>query len=383
MAKQTTRQGEYTNNGAVLFLALELGAKEWKLGFSTGLGQQPRRRGMRAGDVGKLGREIHAAKKRFGLAEGATVVSCYEAGRDGFWLHRYLVQAGIENVIVDSSSIEVNRRARRAKSDRLDAEKLLVMLIRYQLGDPRVWRVVRVPTREEEDRRLLHREIRTLKKERGRAMNRIHGLLATQGIRLRSPQKPTAEVLERIRLWDGTGLLGGLKSRLQRAWEQVQFLEGQIRALECERRRVLREAREVDVAKIRQLEQLRAIGRQGAWVLVREFFGWRKFQNRRQVGALSGMVPSPYQSGESCREQGISKAGNRHVRAVAVELAWAWLRYQPQSRLTRWYRRRFEKGGPRARKVGIVAVARRLLIELWKYLETGVLPEGAELKAVV
>jgi transposase len=236
---------------------------------------------------------------------------------------------------------------------------------------------------EEEDRRLLHREIRTLKKEKTRAINRIRGLLATQGIRLKSPLKPNEEVLDRIRLWDGSPLPAGLKSRVQREWEQVEFVEGRIRTLESQRRAVLREGREVDVAKIRQLEQLRAIGRQGAWVLVREFFGWRKFKNRREVGALAGLVPSPYQSGESHREQGISKAGNRHVRGVAVELAWAWLRYQPQSRLTRWYRRRFEKGGPRARKVGIVAVARRLLIELWRYLETGVLPKGAKLKASV
>jgi transposase len=383
MSKSTTRSPKYINNETVLFLAFELGAKEWKLGFSTGLGQPARQRGIRAGELGKLQQEIAAAKKRFGLGGETAVRSCYEAGRDGFWLHRYLEQAGITNVIVDSSSIEVNRRARRAKTDRLDAAKLLQMLIRYHLGDERVWRVVRVPTREEEDRRLLHREIRTLKKEKTRAINRIKGLLATQGIRLKSPCKPIEEELERMRLWDGTSLPAGLKSRVRREWEQVQFWEGRLRSLESERRAVLRAGQEVDVEKIRQLEQLRAIGRQGAWVLVREFFGWRKFKNRREVGALAGLTPSPYQSGESHQEQGISQAGNRHVRAVAVELAWAWLRYQPHSRLTRWYRRRFEKGGPRARKVGIVAVARRLLIELWRYLETGVLPEGAEFKPVV
>ena len=382
MTKQTTPSKKYINNVAVLFLAFELGSKEWELGFSTGLGQEARRRGMRAGDLEKLQKEIAAAKRRFGLGAETTVRSCYEAGRDGFWLHRYLVQAGIENVIVDSSSIEVNRRARRAKTDRLDAGKLLQMLIRYHLGDERVWRVVRVPTREEEDRRLLHREIRTLKKEKTRAMNRLKGVLATQGIRLKLPVKSMAAELERMRLWDGSPLPAGLKSRVQREWEQVQFWAGRIRSLETERRAVLRAGEEVDVEKIRQLEHLRGIGRQGAWVLVREFFGWRKFKNRREVGALAGLTPSPYQSGDSYQEQGISKAGNRHVRAVAVELGWAWLRYQPNSRLTQWYRQRFEKGGPRARKVGIVAVARRLLIELWRYLEAGVLPEGAELKPV-
>lgn len=382
MTKQTTPSKKYINNVAVLFLAFELGSKEWELGFSTGLGQEARRRGMRAGDLEKLQKEIAAAKRRFGLGAETTVRSCYEAGRDGFWLHRYLVQAGIENVIVDSSSIEVNRRARRAKTDRLDAGKLLQMLIRYHLGDERVWKVVRVPTVEEEDRRLLHREIRTLKKEKTRAMNRLKGVLATQGIRLKLPVKSMAAELERMRLWDGLPLPAGLKSRVQREWEQVQFWAGRIRSLETERRAVLRAGEEVDVEKIRQLEHLRGIGRQGAWVLVREFFGWRKFKNRREVGALAGLTPSPYQSGDSYQEQGISKAGNRHVRAVAVELGWAWLRYQPNSRLTQWYRQRFEKGGPRARKVGIVAVARRLLIELWRYLEAGVLPEGAELKPV-
>jgi transposase len=383
MTKKTTRSEKYINNGTVLFLAFELGAKEWKLGFSTGMGQKARRRGIRGGDLEKLQKEITAAKKRFGLGVETTVMSCYEAGRDGFWLHRYLVQARIENVIVDSSSIEVNRRARRAKTDRLDVEKLLQMLIRYHLGDERVWKAVHVPTVEEEDRRLLHREIRTLKKEKTRAINRIRGLLATQGIRLQLPLKSIEAELERMRLWDGSALPAGLKSRVRREGEQVQFWEGRIRTLESERRAVLREGREVDVEKIRQLEQLRAIGRQGAWVLVREFFGWRKFNNRREVGALAGLVPTPYQSGDSRQEQGISKAGNRHVRAVAVELAWAWLRYQPQSRLTQWYQQRFARGGPRARKVGIVAVARRLLIELWRYLETGVLPEGAELKPVL
>lgn len=382
MTKKTTHRKKYINSETVLFLAFELGAKEWKLGFSTGLGQKARRRGMRAGDLEKLQKEITAAKKRFGLEAETTVKSCYEAGRDGFWLHRYLSQARIENVIVDSSSIEVNRRARRAKSDRLDAEKLLQMLMRYHLGDERVWKVVQAPTVEEEDRRLLHREIRTLKKEKTRAINRMKGLLATQGLRLKRPLKSMQAELERMRLWDGSPLPAGLQSRVQREWEQVEFWEGRIRTLESERRAVLRAGRDVDVEKIRQLEQLRAIGRQGAWVLVREFFGWRKFKNRREVGALAGLTPTPYQSGDSHQEQGISKAGNRHVRAVAVELAWAWLRYQPQSRLTQWYQQRFEQGGPRARKVGIVAVARRLLIELWRYLETGVLPEGAELKPV-
>jgi len=383
MTKQTTRRDKYTNNAVVLFLAFELGASEWKLGFSTGLGQKARRRAVVARDLDKLQKEIAAAKRRFGVAEETRVVSCYEAGRDGFWLHRYLSQSGIENVVVDSSSIEVNRRARRAKSDKLDVQKLLIMLIRYHAGEARVWNVVHVPTAEEEDGRVLHRELKTLKKDLGRATSRLKALLATQGIRWRSPLPLTEAALEGMRLWDGTALPAALKSRLKREGEHVRFLKGQIQTLERERRQALRAVRAGDVEKIRQLATLRAIGRQGSWILVREFFGWRKFQNRRQVGALAGLTPTPYQSGDSHREQGISKAGNRHVRGVAIELAWAWLRYQPHSRLTRWYQQRFASGGPRARKVGIVAVARRLLIDLWRFLETGVLPEGAELKASV
>ena len=381
MAKKTTRSEEYTDKHPALFLAFELGVSEWKLGFSTGLGQKARRRSVPARNLVRLQTEIAGAKKRFGLPGTARVLSCYEAGRDGFWLHRYLSQAGIGNLVVDSSSIEVNRRARRAKSDRLDVQKLLTMLIRYHFGEHKVWSVVHVPSPEEEDRRQLHRELRTLKKEKTRTTNRIKGLLASQGIRLESPLDLSDRGLDAIRLWDGSPLPVSLKSRLQREGEHVLFLKREILALEAERRHELRQSREADVAKVRQLTLLRGIGPGSAWVFVREFFGWRKFHNRRELASLAGLVPTPYQSGAMRREQGISKAGNRHVRGMAIELAWSWIFHQPESRLTRWYMERFANAGTRARKVGIVAVARRLLIDLWRFLEWGVLPEGAELKA--
>ena len=191
-----------------------------------------------------------------------------------------------------------------------------------------------------------------------------------------------------IRLWNGKALPAALKSRLKREWEHVLFVKKQIQALEGERRRALKkqegadkQQESADLDKVRQLAMLGGIGTNGSWVLVRELFGWRKFGNRRQVGSLSGLTPTPYQSGDSRREQGISHAGNCHVRDIAIELAWCWVRYQPESKLTRWYMERFANGGPRARKVGIVALARRLLIDLWKFLETGVIPEGARLKA--
>jgi transposase len=307
------------------------------------------------------------------------VRSCYEAGRDGFWLHRYLSSGGIANVVVDSSSIEVNRRARRAKSDRLDARKLVSMLLRYHTGERRVWSVLHVPTVADEDRRQLHRELRTLQKERTRVTNRVQGLLAAQGVRL--PKGPDLKgALATVRLWDGSALPAGLRARLERECQHAQFLRATIGQLERERQRAIAHGSGPALDKVRQLLRLRAIGPTGAWVYVNEFFGWRQFRNRKEVGAAAGLTPTPYQSGDARREQGISKAGSRHIRAVAVEVAWSWLRYQPHSRLSRWYQARFGRGGTRARRVGIVALARKVLIALWRFLEFGVVPEGARLK---
>jgi transposase len=378
---RATRGAEYSGEkGEILYVAFELGIKDWKLGFATDLGTKPRLRTMPARGLGRLEREIAEAKKCFGLPATARLRSCYEAGRDGFWLHRYLVSRGIENGVVDSSSIEVNRRMRRAKSDGLDVRKLLTMLMRYHAGEQKVWSVVRVPTVEEEDRRQLHRELRTLKKERTRTTNRIKGLLANQGIRL---EKSTdlGRRLGRLRLWDGSVVPAGLLARLQREWEHAEFLRGKILELERERRQAIVEGRSPVLEKVRQLMLLKAIGPSGSWVYVHEFFGWRRFRNRKEVGAAAGLTPTPYQSGDGSREQGISKAGSRHIRAVAIEMAWCWLRFQPRSKLSLWYQERFGRGGTRARKVGIVAVARKLLIDLWRFLEQGVVPEGAMLKA--
>jgi transposase len=251
--------------------------------------------------------------------------------------------------------------------------------MRYHFGEHKVWSVVRPPSPQEEDRRQIHRELAALKKDKTRSTNRIKGLLASQGIQLEEMDLCDQE-LDAIRLWDGSALLTALKNRLKREWEHVLFLRQQIAILEAERRRVLRESTEPDVAKIRQLSMLCAIGPSSSWVTVREFFGWREFKNRREVASLAGLTPTPYQSGETSREQGISKAGNRHMRGIAIELAWSWLRYQPGSKLSLWFMERFGNAGKRARKVGIVALARRLLIDLWRFLEYGVIPEGAQLK---
>jgi transposase len=375
---ETTRSEEYIT-GEVLYLAFELSNKQWKLGFTMGMGQKPRRRTIDARDLRALHEEIARAKQRFGLAADAAVKSCYEAGRDGFWLHRYLTAQSIDNVVVDSSSIEVNRRKRRTKTDRLDVEKLLSMLIRYAFGEEKVWSVVNVPSVEAEDRRHLHRQLGKFKADRTRHVNRIKGLLASQGVRL-SVGAHFLERLEQVRLWDGAPLASGLRSRLEREYACLQFVNRQILELKRERGELIETSDDPSVMKVRHLQTLRGIGVESAWLFVMEFFGWRNFRNRREVGALAGLTGTHYLSGDSQQEQGISKAGNRWVRGMAIEIAWAWLRYQPESDLTCWYRERFDKGGKRVRKIGIVAVARKLLVALWRYLETGAIPGGAQLK---
>ena len=376
---ETTRTTEYSTF-STLYLAFELGNEKWKLGFTIGLGQRPRERTIDAGDWPALQAEIRLAKKRFGLPQTARVLSCYEAGRDGFWLHRYLLARGVENLVVDASSIEVPRRAKRAKTDRLDLGKLLTMLIRFDCGEKKVWSVVHVPSLEAEDKRHLHRELATLKTDRTRHINRIEGLLVGQGVRI--PVKADfLERLESIRLWNGSPLPAGLRSRLEREYACLQFVAQQIKELEAERKELIRTSTDPSVEKVRQLLRLRGIGDNSAWLYVMEFFGWRSLRNRREVGALAGLTPTPHQSGDESREQGISKAGNRPVRAMAIEIAWGWLRHQPHSDLSRWFQQRFGHGSKRMRKIGIVALARKLLVASWRYLEYGEIPAGAQLKA--
>jgi len=376
-----TRDGEFSAATPSLLLAFELGERTWKLGFTVGMGQRPRVRQIPAGAVGLLAAEIAHAKRRFGLPAEVPVISCYEAGRDGFWLHRYLVAHAIINHIVDSSSIEVNRRARRAKTDRLDLGGLLSLLARYVQGDRRVWRVVRVPTLAEEDARQLPRTAESLTRDRTRLVNRLKALLVTQGVRLRI-DRHFVEALDGARLWDDTPIPAGLRDRVLHDWAQLQNVDTQLRELKAAR------AQRVDATQptgraIEQLQTLRAIGATGAWVLATEIFGWRQIRNGRQLGALVGLVPAPYQSGETRYDQGITRAGNTHVRRVMVQLAWGWLRFQPTSALALWYQRRFGHGGMRLRKIGIVALARKLLVALWRYLETGAVPDGATLKPVM
>ena len=362
-----------------LLVAFELGERTWKLGFTTGLGQRPRIRQVAAGAVERVFEEIARAKRRLKVPEDTPVISCYEAGREGFWLHRCLAAQGVTNCVVDSSSIEVKRRARHAKTDKLDLEGLLTLLARYLAGDRRAWRVVRVPTVAEEDARQWHRTWEAVQKDRTRLLCRLQGLLATQGIRLRITEAFLAQ-LATVRLWDGTPLPPGLTARLTQVWHQLELLNRQRDALET-----APHANGIDPATttgryLHRLPTLRGIGPLGARVLATEIFGWRQIRTGRQLGSLVGLVPAPYQSGETVRDQGITRAGNKHVRRVIVQLAWSWRRYQPGSTLTQWYEQTFGRGSQRLRRIGIVALARKLLIALWRYVEGDAIPEGAIVK---
>ncbi|HZL95446.1 MAG TPA: IS110 family transposase [Vicinamibacterales bacterium] len=382
--KTTTRVPESTAPAITattvhLLLAFELGERTWKLGFTTGFGQRPRIRQVPAGAVDRVLEEIGRAKRRLKLPDETAVISCYEAGRDGFWLHRYLVARSVINHVVDSSSIEVNRRARRAKTDKLDLAGLLNLLARSLAGDRRAWRVVRVPTVAEEDARQLHRTRETLQKDRTRLICRLQGLLVTQGVRLRI-EGDFLEQLDAARLWDGTPVPAGLRARVTRVWTQLELLNAQLEELDADRA-ALRVDQATDTARyVERLPTLRGIGPVGAWVLATEIFGWREIRNARQLGGLVGLVPAPFQSGETDHDQGITRAGNKHVRRLMVQLAWSWRRWQPTSALTRWYEDKFGRGSRRLRRIGIVALARKLLIALWRYVEQGVMPEGADLK---
>jgi transposase len=376
---ETTRMTECNAPGATLYLAFELGSTKWVLAFTTSPAQRPRHRQVVAGDLKGVLREVLTAKVRFGLPLEAPVRSCYEAGRDGFWLHRWLVAQGLDNVVVDSSSIEVNRRARRAKTDRLDAGKLVYLLMRWAQGERAVWSVVHVPTPEAEAARQLTREIATVREDRTRTRNRIQALLATQGIR-RPLTRGFAAQLATLQTGDGRPLGRAWQGRLAREWAQVEALESRLATLHAARRAQLAEGVTRVAQVARRLTRLRGVADTSAALYSAELFGTRTFSNGRQLGALTGLVPVPYRSDQRVQDQGISKAGRAELRRVSIQVAWCWLRWQPDSALAQWFTRRFATAGGRSRRIGIVAVARKLVIALWRFVEHGVIPEGATLK---
>jgi len=380
MENQVAREQE--NNAGVLYLGFELSRAKWKLGFGDGKGPQVRRVKIAAGDLKACRQEVLKAKQRFGLDESAAVRSCYEAGREGFWVHRALEAMGIENFVVDASSIEVNRRHRRPKTDRMDVEKLVRQLVRYWRGEHNAFSAVHVPSPEAEDNRQLHRGLEVLKEERKQHRVRMQSLLFTQGIQLQVGRK-FLEQLEQQRCWNQQPLPPQLTLRLQDEYHRLQLVEAQIRELKSKQAEQVRsEQKNAAIEKVQRLQRLMAIGLGSSWIFVMELFGWRQFANRRQIAGAVGLTPTPYDSGDSRREQGISRSGNRRIRKLLIEIAWAWLRFQPNSELSQWYNKRFAKGGKRMRRIGIVAMARRLVVDLWRYLEQGVLPRGAQLKQV-
>ncbi|RDK08921.1 IS110 family transposase [Cupriavidus lacunae] len=374
-APDTALHGQNTTITGWLYIAFELGDKSWKLSLGDGV-RGPSRCSVAAGDMTSVLTAIAKAKARCHLPADAPVRSCYEAGRDGFWLHRWLSTHGIVNLVVDSASIEVNRRARRAKTDRLDSDKLLSMLMRYYAGERRVWAVARVPTEEQEDERRVHRELGRLRQERTAHSNRIRSLLVLHNLR---PEHIGGRSWACWWAQHAAQLLPSLRAEIEREFERLLLVAKQIRTLETLQNHQVHGGTQPAIAV---LTRLAGIGTGSAWTLVKELFGWRQFHNRRELAGCLGLAPTPYASGTSEVEQGISKAGNKRVRWLLVELAWSWLRFQPASQLSQWFRQRFAGAGKRARRIGIVALARRLAIVLWRYLEYGEIPLGARLKSL-
>jgi transposase len=358
-----------------LLVAMELSNSKWVLAFYNG--EKIRRKSIDARDRKHFLAELSLAKRKLECDEGTEVICCYEAGRDGFWVYRWLESVGIECLILDPASIEVPRRKRRAKTDRLDAESLVRLLSRYCAGEHKVCSVVQVPSSEQEDDLRLHRELCCLKNERKHHINRIKGLLVLHGIRLSGSIRGLSKELDSIKLWNRKLLPEHLKNELKRELERFDMVNRQIKDLKALRRSRLETPQTESERKAVELMRLRGVGAESAWPLAQEFFGWREFKNRRQVGALAGLTPTPYDSGNSRIEQGISKTGNGQIRRIMVELAWSWLKYQPDSKLALWFEQRYGPGSKRSRRIGIVALARKLLVALWKFVEFGEVPEGA------
>lgn len=378
MTKAQMTQVIVSTEKDALYIAFELSNTKWVLLFSDGV--KRRQKSIDAGDTITLENEIVKSILKFKLPKNTKIYSCYEAGRDGFWLHRYLKDTEVENIVVDSSSIEVNRRNRRAKTDRIDANKLMNMLLRHLNGEQKLWSVIQVPALEEEDLRRLDREIGRLKKERTSHTNRIKSLLVLHGIRLKI-NRNFLEELEAARQWNREPLPSRIKDEIIREYNRYLLVQEHLLDIKKEQAEILSsKCRQAKMVKA--LSNLKGIGPVSSWDLTFEFFGWREFQNVKQVGAASGLAPTPYNSGNSEIEQGINKAGNYRIRRTMIELSWLWIRFQPQSQLSIWFKERFGHGSKRIRKVGIVALARKLLVALWKYLDQGLVPEGAILKKV-
>jgi transposase len=376
---------------ATLLVSFELSEDRWVVTMRQPGSSKLSRFGLAARDTAKLlallTRQREQAERRTNRA--VKMVSIYEAGRDGFWLHRWLLTQGVENHVVDPASILGPQRRRKAKTDRIDGEKLLRSLAAWLSGECGVCSMVRPPSVAQEDQRRLSRERDELVGERTRLSNRINGLLANQGIAGFRPLQPDAQqALDELRTGDGRVLEVHLRTTIERMLQRLALLGQQIKAVEKQRDALVKpvpadaapDAPSAAAAMIRSLYRLRSIGPEFATVLSLECF-YRQFDNRRQVASFVGLAPTPWSSGSIEREQGISKAGNRRLRRTMVELAWSWTRLQPGSALSQWFRNKVAGQSKRLRRIAIVALARKLLVALWRYVTDGLVPEGAVLKA--
>lgn len=374
-----------TDLGAI-FVSLELSRSNWVVtALLPGGGEKMSRHTVPGGNIASLRVRFSQLREKAQARAGRhfPIIVIQEAGLDGFWIHRALVGEGIESHIVDPASIATSRRRRRAKTDRLDGETLVRTLLAFKRGEPRVCAMLKAPSPEDEDRRRITRERKVLISERVEHVNRIKGLLFAQGISGYQPLRRDRRArLDELRTGDGRNLPPHLRTQILRELDRLELLLTQIKAVEAERDAVLAEEpqdRETPAAA-KMLLDIKGIGPEFAALLWSEGL-FRHFDNRRQVAAYAGLAPTPWQSGAVQREQGVSKAGNSRLRSTMIQLAWLWLNHQPQSALTRWFRERVELNGGRLRKTAIVALARKLLVALWKYVTSGVVIEGAAMKA--
>lgn len=374
----TPTAGDY----GTIFVTIELSQKIWLVTLHSPDRDRISRHKLEGGDHSGLLVLLDSVRARAAgkLGSAPKVVSCYEAGYDGFWLHRRLMAAGITNYVFDPSSIAVDQRARRAKTDRIDGELLLRTLMAHLRGEPRVVRIVRVPSVEQEDARRASRERDRLVKEQTGHTNRIKALLRLQGMAVGYPRRRDwLNWLERQRDWQGQPVSPHLLAEVAREHARLMLVREQLAVLERAQAAQAPAVPEATAERRDLLQRLKALGPAFSTTLTNELF-YKDFRNRRQVGAYCGLAPSPWQSGGIDRDQGISKAGNPRARCAAIELAWLWLRHQPDSNLTQEYRRRTLNASKRIKRVAIVALARKLIVALWRYLTTGLVPEGAMLK---
>src|SRR5690242_16321104 len=365
-------------------VALELSRSRWMIGVLPPGAVKVSIQAVVGGDTARLMDHLNKIDRRLRdqYGEAVDVKVCFEAGYDGFWLARFLRDRGVDVFVLDASSFLISRRGRRTKTDRIDVEAMTFTLRAYLAGDHSVCRVVQIPTPEAEDAKRLSRERTRLASEKTRHVNRIRGLLSLHGIRNIKGLfgGDWRAQLDELRTGDGRSLGRFLKNEISREFERLHLVLGQMKCLEAERRDTLLDPASAfpDRKKVATLTKLAGIGELSATLLVAEVFH-RQFQNRRHLASYLGLAPSPYSSGDVERDQGISKAGNKPARTLLVEIAWSWMRHQPSSELAAWYRSKFAEQGARGRKVGIVAVARKLAIALWRFVEDGVIPPGAVL----